>query len=76
MTEALIGNYHTVLKNIDDGGPAQVALAKATEMTAGAVKALQGLDEEAGTAEVARRLDGKVSPVVLTLAKALLVQAS
>ncbi|MFJ1545952.1 hypothetical protein [Streptomyces sp. NPDC088246] len=44
MTEALIGNYRSVLKDIDDGGPAQAALAKAAEMTAGAVAALQGLD--------------------------------
>ncbi|WP_431961800.1 hypothetical protein [Actinacidiphila sp. bgisy160] len=65
MTEALIGNYRTVLKNIDDDGPAQAALAKAAAMTAEAVKALEGLDEEAPPEEVARRLDGKVSPAVL-----------
>ncbi|WP_330315077.1 DUF4158 domain-containing protein [Streptomyces sp. NBC_00523] len=40
MTEALIGNYRSVLKDIDDGGPAQAALAKAAEMTAEAVAAL------------------------------------
>ncbi|MDH2394071.1 Tn3 family transposase [Streptomyces sp. HNM0663] len=75
MTEALIGNYRSVLKDIDDGGPAQAALAKAGEMTAGAVAALQGLDEQASIEEVARRLGGEVSPAVLALMKALLVQA-
>ncbi|CUW33397.1 MULTISPECIES: hypothetical protein [Streptomyces] len=61
-------------RDIDDGGPAQAALAKADEMTAGAVAALQGLDEQASVEEVARRLDGEVSPAVLDLMKALLVQ--
>lgn len=75
MTEALIGNYRSVLKDIDDGGPAQSALARAAEMTAGAVAALEGLDEQASVEEVARRLDGEVSPAVLALMKALLVQA-
>lgn len=42
IVEALIGNYRTVLKNLDDGGPAQEALAKAAAMTAEAVKALDG----------------------------------
>ncbi len=75
MVEALIGNYRTVLKHIDEGGPAQGALAKAAAMTAEAVKALDGLDEEASAEEVAKRLDGKVSPAVLAMAKALVVQA-
>ncbi|MFF4696118.1 hypothetical protein [Streptomyces chattanoogensis] len=34
IVEALIGNYSTVLKHIDEGGPAQEALAKAAAMTA------------------------------------------
>ncbi|KQX26847.1 hypothetical protein ASD97_38130 [Streptomyces sp. Root63] len=34
IVEALIGNYRTVLKNIDEGGPAQAALEKAAAMTA------------------------------------------
>ncbi|MFD4653222.1 hypothetical protein [Streptomyces sp. NPDC058441] len=42
IVEALIGNYRTVLKNLDDGGPAQEALAKAAAMTAEAVKAWTG----------------------------------
>jgi hypothetical protein len=75
IVEALIGNYRTVLKNLDDGGPAQEALAKAAAMTAEAVKALEGLDEAAPVEEVARRLGGEVSPAVLALAKARLVQA-
>ncbi|MER7393992.1 hypothetical protein ABT381_00535 [Streptomyces sp. NPDC000151] len=58
IVEALIGNYCTVLKNLDDGGPAQEALAKAAAMTAEAVKALEGLDEAAPVEEVARRLGG------------------
>ncbi|MEU3657798.1 hypothetical protein AB0E67_34585 [Streptomyces sp. NPDC032161] len=65
-----------MLKDIDDGGPAQAALAKAAEMTAEAVAALEGLDEQASAEEVARRLGGEVSPAVLALMKALLVQAS
>lgn len=75
IVEALIGNYRTVLKNLDDGGPAQKALAKAAAMTAEAVKALEGLDETAPVEEVYRRLGGEVSPAVLALAKAQLVQA-
>ncbi|MFF4756663.1 Tn3 family transposase [Streptomyces sp. NPDC002514] len=71
ITEALIGNYRSVLKDIDEDGPAHVALAKATEMTAEAVAALEGLDERAPIEEIAQRLDGEVSPAVL----ALLVQS-
>jgi hypothetical protein len=47
IVEALIGNYRTVLKNIDEGGPAQVALEKAAAMTAEVRVALEGLDEQA-----------------------------
>ncbi|MFI2458089.1 DUF4158 domain-containing protein [Streptomyces sp. NPDC019539] len=75
IVEALIGNYRTVLKNIDDGGPAQEALARAAAMTAEVRHALDGLDDEAPVDEVAQRLGGKVSPAVLAMAKALLVQA-
>lgn len=75
IVEALIGNYRTVLKNLDDGGPAQEALAKAAAMTGEAVKALEGLDEAAPVEEVVRRLGGEVSPAVLALARAQLVQA-
>ncbi|MBB5118001.1 hypothetical protein [Streptomyces eurocidicus] len=39
MVEALIGNYLTVLKNIDADGPAQAALVKAAAMTGEAVSA-------------------------------------
>ncbi|MEU5525178.1 transposase [Streptomyces sp. NPDC047860] len=75
ITEALIGNYRSVLKDIDEDGPAHVALAKAAEMTAETVAALEGLDERAPIEEIARRLDGEVSPAVLALLKALLVQS-
>ncbi|MEU1216379.1 Tn3 family transposase [Streptomyces sp. NPDC005790] len=75
IVEALIGNYRTVLKHIDVRGPAQEALEKAAAMTAEARQALQGLDEEASVDEVARRLEGRVSPAVLALVKAQVVQA-
>ncbi|MHA5047880.1 Tn3 family transposase [Streptomyces sp. SD15] len=75
IVEALIGNYRTVLKHIDSGGPAHEALEKAAAMTAEARQALQGLDEEASADEVARRLEGRVSPAVLALVKAQVVQA-
>jgi len=75
IVEALIGNYRTVLKHIDEGGPAQEALAKAAAMTAEARQALDGLDEEALVEEVAKRLEGRVFPAVLALMKAQMVQA-
>lgn len=64
-----------MLKNIDDGGPAHQAVSKAATMTAQVRAALEGLDDEAPVDEVARRPGGKVSPAVLAMAKALLVQA-
>lgn len=75
IVEALIGNYRTVLKHIDEGGPAQEALTKAAAMTAEVRQALDGLDEEAPVDEVATRLEGRVSPAVLTLVQAQVVQA-
>lgn len=54
-----------MLKDIDADGPAQLALAKAAEMTAETRAALEGLDEEASADEVVRRLSGKVSPALL-----------
>ncbi|MFD5750021.1 Tn3 family transposase [Streptomyces sp. NPDC127033] len=75
IVEALIGNYCTVLKHIDEGGPAREALTKAAAMTAEVRQALQGLDEEASVDEVATRLEGRVSPAVLALVKAQVVQA-
>jgi hypothetical protein len=59
IVEALIGNYRTVLKHIDEGGPAQEALAKAAAMTAEVRQTLEGLDEEASVDEVATRLEGR-----------------
>ncbi|MDX3778302.1 hypothetical protein [Streptomyces europaeiscabiei] len=76
IVEALIGNYRTVLKHIDEGGPAQEALEKAAAMTAEARKALEGLDEEASVDEVATRLEGRVSPAVIALVKAQMASAS
>jgi hypothetical protein len=61
--------------NIDADGPAQEAVQKAAAMTAEVRHALEGLDDEAPVDEVAQRLDGKVSPAVLAMAKALVVQA-
>jgi hypothetical protein len=75
IVETLIGSYRTVLKHIDEGGPAHEPLEKAAAMTAEARAALEGLDEEASVAEVAKRLEGRVSPAVLTLGKAQMVQA-
>ncbi len=75
IVEALIGNYRTVLKHIDEGGPAQEALAKAAAVTAEVRQTLEGLDEEASVDEVAARLEGRVSPVALALVKAQVVQA-
>ncbi|MEJ8662179.1 hypothetical protein WKI58_37895 [Streptomyces halotolerans] len=75
IVEALIGNYRTVLKNIDADGPARAALVKAAAMTAETRQALHGLDETATAEEVAKRLDGNVSPALLALANALAVQA-
>lgn len=60
-----------MLKNIDADGPAQEAVQKAAAMTA----EVEGLDNGAPVDEVAQRLDGKVSPAVLAMAKALVVQA-
>jgi TnpA family transposase len=75
IVEALIGNYRTVLKYIDAGGPAQEALTKAAAMTAEVRQALEGLDEDASVDEVATRLEGRVSPAVLALVRAQVVQA-
>ncbi|MCX5158037.1 Tn3 family transposase [Streptomyces sp. NBC_00264] len=75
IVEALIGNYRTVLKNIDADGPAHQAVQKAAAMTAEVRHALEGLDDESPGDEVAQRLGGKVSPAVLAMAKALVVQA-
>lgn len=55
----MIGNYRTVLKSIDEGGPAQEALEKAKAMTADVRAALEGLDEAAPADEFARRLEGR-----------------
>jgi TnpA family transposase len=45
-------------------------------LTKDALDALDGLEEEAGPAEVAQRLDGKVSPAFLLLAEGLMVQSN
>ncbi|MFE8950123.1 MFS transporter [Streptomyces sp. NPDC007856] len=67
----------TVLSQAPPGRSGTVASVQmAFAMTAEAVAALQELDKQASVEEVARRLDGEVSPAVLALMKALVVQAA
>ncbi|MFI6597262.1 hypothetical protein ACIBHX_13475 [Nonomuraea sp. NPDC050536] len=63
IVEALIGNYRTLLQQVDTEGPAQRARSRAAALTKDALDALEGLEEDAGPAEVAERLGGKVSAV-------------
>jgi len=76
IVEALIGNYRTLLQQVDKEGPAQRARVRAAALTKEALDALEGLDEESSAAEVAERLDGKVSPAFLLLAEGLMVQSN
>ncbi|MBV9022218.1 MAG: DUF4158 domain-containing protein [Streptomycetaceae bacterium] len=76
IVEALIGNYRTLLQQVDKEGPAQTARARAAALTKQALDALEDLDEESTAAEVAERLDGKVSPAFLVLAEGLMVQSN
>ncbi|CAM5578304.1 hypothetical protein BOQ63_003465 (plasmid) [Streptomyces viridifaciens] len=62
LVEALIGDYRVVLKDIDDGGPAQLALAKATEMTE------IFADRTPGKGEAAREAGGADFPCVVEAA--------
>ncbi|MEU6406528.1 DUF4158 domain-containing protein [Streptomyces sp. NPDC046985] len=73
---ALIGNYRTLLQQVDKEGPAQTARSKAAALTKDALDALEGLDEESSPAEVAERLEGKVSLAFLLLAEGLMVQSN
>ncbi|GAA3511458.1 TnpA family transposase [Streptosporangium album] len=75
LVEALIGNYATLLRQVDEQGPAHAAQLRAARMTRAALTALEGLDEHAGTDEVLRRFDGRLSPAFLALAGGLRVQA-
>ncbi|MGW0672353.1 Tn3 family transposase [Streptomyces sp. NPDC002746] len=70
IVERLIGNYRTLLQQVDQEGPAQRARARAAALTKEALDALEGLDEESSASEVAQRLGGKVSPAFLLHAKA------
>ncbi|MFF0220057.1 hypothetical protein [Streptomyces vinaceus] len=76
IVEALIGNYRTLLQQVDQEGPAQRARARASALTKDALDALEGLDEESAASEVADRLGGKVSPAFLLLAEGLMVQSN
>ena len=79
IVEALVGNYRTLLRQVDVDGPAQTARAKAGALTKAALDALEGLEgleEESRPAEVSRRLQGKVSPAFLALAEGLMVQSN
>ncbi|MEV6957235.1 Tn3 family transposase [Streptomyces sp. NPDC051183] len=76
IVEALVGNYRTLLQQVDVGGPAQTARAQAAAMTKQSLDALEGLDEESSAEEVAGRLEGRVSPAFLLLAEGLMVQSN
>ncbi|MFD5342841.1 hypothetical protein ACFWJY_03480 [Streptomyces anulatus] len=49
--ERLVANYRTLLQQVDVGGPAQSARAKAAALTKQVLDALEGLDEESSAAE-------------------------
>ncbi|WP_371773114.1 hypothetical protein [Streptomyces sp. NBC_01438] len=74
--ERLVANYRTLLQQVDVGGPAQTARAKAAALTKQALDALEGLDEESSAAEAASKLEGRVSPALLTLVEGLMVQSN
>ncbi|KQX27287.1 hypothetical protein ASD97_40050 [Streptomyces sp. Root63] len=74
--ERLVANYRTLLQQVDVGGPAQSARAKAAALTKQVLDALEGLDEESSAAEAVAKLEGRVSPALLTLAEGLMVQAN
>ncbi|MFB7512990.1 Tn3 family transposase [Streptomyces sp. NPDC056144] len=76
IVETLVANYRTLLQQVDVGGPAQTARAKAAALTQRALDALEGLDEESSAAEAVRQLEGRVSPALLTLAEGLMVQSN
>ncbi|MEU0632244.1 Tn3 family transposase, partial [Streptomyces sp. NPDC005989] len=76
IVERLVANYRTLLQQVDVGGPAQSARAKAAALTKQALDALEGLDEESSAAEAVAKLEGRVSPALLTLAEGLMVQAN
>ncbi|WP_406356922.1 Tn3 family transposase [Streptomyces sp. NBC_01635] len=76
IVEALVGNYRTLLQQVDADGPAQKAQIKAATMTKQALDALEGLDEESTAQEVTERLEGRVSPAFLLLAEGLMVQSN
>jgi TnpA family transposase len=77
IVEALVANYRTLLLQVDAGGPAQEAQARAADLAREALKALEGLGPEATAGDVARLLGGasQVSPALLALIGALRAQA-
>ncbi|MGW2870895.1 Tn3 family transposase [Kitasatospora sp. NPDC001225] len=76
IVEGLIGNYRTLLRQVDTDGPAQRARAKAGALTKETLDALEGLDEAAGASEVNRRLKRQVAAAFLKLAEGLMVQSN
>ncbi|MGW1991352.1 Tn3 family transposase [Embleya sp. NPDC001921] len=76
IVEGLVANYRTLLQQVDAGGPAQTARAKAAALTKQALDAVEGLEAEASAEEAVRKLDGRVSPALLALAEGLAVQAN
>ncbi|MEU7377571.1 Tn3 family transposase [Streptomyces albidoflavus] len=76
IVERLIGNYRTLLQQVDKEGPAQRARARAAALTKEALDALDGLQEDAGPAEIVRRLGGDVSPALLLLVEGLMIQSN
>jgi hypothetical protein len=71
------GTTASGLLQVDAGGAAQEAHARAAGLTGEALKALEGLDPEATAGDVARLLGGasQVSPALLALMEALRAQA-
>ncbi|WP_331720547.1 Tn3 family transposase (plasmid) [Streptomyces sp. NBC_00161] len=76
IVERLVANYRTLLQQVDVGGPAQSARAKAAALTKQALDAIEGLEEDSSTAEALRQLEGRLSSVLLALAEGLMVQAN
>ncbi|MEU6718040.1 transposase [Nonomuraea sp. NPDC046802] len=75
LVETLIANYHTLLRQVDDGGPVQAGRAKAAELSGEVVQALAGLDDGADVTEAARRLNGRLVAALMALTGAVRAQA-
>ncbi|MGW5634269.1 hypothetical protein [Streptomyces sp. NPDC003832] len=75
MVEALIGNYRTLLQQVDDDGPAQQGKARAAVLAAKVLAALSEVEVDAGAGEVAAAFGGAVAPALHALAGAVRAQA-